>query len=92
MKGETMSQRTRQFFEALKEGAAEAAQEIGAELKQLANHGRTELAAALFNQSPFVMYMRETHTTEQTPDHGLPPEAMKQQEMQQEQERGGREM
>ena len=87
-----MSQRTRQFFEALKEGAAEAAQEIGAELKQLANHGRTEVAAALFNGSPFVMYMRETHTTEQqTPDHGLPPEAAKP-EAQQEQERGGREM
>jgi hypothetical protein len=88
-----MSQRTRQFFEALKEGVAEAALEIGAELKQLANHGRTEVAAALFNGSPFVMYMRETHTTEQqTPDHGLPPEAAKQVEAQAEQERGGREM
>ena len=88
-----MSQRTRQFFEALKEGAVEAAQDIGAELTQLANHGRTEVAAALFNGSPFVMYMRETHTTEQqTPDHGLPPEAARQQEAQAEQERGGREM
>jgi hypothetical protein len=30
-------------------------------LKDMANHGRTELAAALFNGSPYVMYQRGMH-------------------------------
>lgn len=73
-----MSKRTRELFERLKQGTQEAMQDIAAELKQLANHGRTEAAAALFNGSPFVMYMRETHTTEQATGHGVDKEANEQ--------------
>jgi hypothetical protein len=56
-------------------------QDIGAELKQQAAHGSHELAAALFNGNPFVMYPRQQGHDD--PQHGLP-------EMQQ--DRGGREM
>ncbi len=55
--------------------------EIGSELSQLASHGRTEMAAALFNGSPFVMYMKGQETTEQSPDHGLANEASPEKEV-----------
>ena len=64
--------------------------EIGAELKQMGAHGAHELSAALFNGSPFVMYQRGTDSVED-PQHGLPPEAQKDQGRQ-EQERSGREI
>lgn len=62
--------------------------DVSNDVGQLANHGRTELAAALFNESAYVLYMKGQATTEQmhTPDNGI--EAMKQPEV----ERGGREM
>jgi hypothetical protein len=41
------------------------------ELKDMWNHGRTEVAAALYNQSPYVMYQKGTHDQKENPDHGL---------------------
>jgi hypothetical protein len=82
-------------MEAVKEGVQAVApglslsnilSDIGSELKQQAAHGAHELAAALFNGSPFVMYPRSPNGKED-PQHGLSPEAQ-----QQEQSHGGREM
>ena len=79
-------------MEAIKEGIQAVApglslsnilSDIGAELKQQAAHGAHELASALFRGDPFVMYPRTNQAD--APDHG-------QTEMQQEQDRGGREM
>lgn len=61
--------------------------DIKAEMKDQLAHGSHELAAALFNGSPFVMYGRGGQ--DDGPQHGL-PEA--QQELQQERDRGGLEM
>jgi hypothetical protein len=61
--------------------------DIKAEMKDQLAHGSHELAAALFNGSPFVMYARGGH--DEGPQHGL-PEA--QPELQQERDRGGLEM
>lgn len=60
--------------------------DIKSELKDQLAHGSHELAAALFNGSPFVMYGRGGRDDNE-PQHGSP-------EVQQEQERdrGGREM
>lgn len=52
-------------------------QDVGAELKQMGAHGAHELAATLFNGSPFVMYPRQ-HDVED-PQHGLAPEVQKEQ-------------
>lgn len=88
-----MSRQTREFFEQVKEGVQAVAPglslskilgDIGNELKNQAAHGGHELAAALFNGSPFVMYPR-TKEGKEDPEHGLS-------EKQQEQDRGGREM
>jgi hypothetical protein len=57
--------------------------DVGKELKEQAVMGSHELASALFRGDAFVMYPRTSEG--QGTDHGLP-------EMQQEQERGGREM
>ena len=59
--------------------------DIGTELKEQAQHGSHELAAALFRGDAFVMYPRTNQAD--GPDHGLPQEAQ-----QQEQSRNGREM
>jgi hypothetical protein len=80
-----MSQRVREFFQAIKE--SRPVQEIAAELKQQASHGSHEMAAALFNGNGFVMYPRQPDRED--PQHG-PPAAQKEQEHQQ--ERGGMEM
>jgi len=56
--------------------------DIGNELKEQASFGAHELAAGLFRGDSFVMYPRQN---QDSPDHGLP-------EMQQEQDRGGRDM
>ena len=61
--------------------------DIKAEMKDQLAHGSHELAAALFNGSPFVMYGRGGH--DDGPQHGLPET---QQEMKQERDRGGVEM
>ncbi len=93
-----MSKQTKEFFEQLKAGEqpgllermkerlspSTILGEVGAELKQQAAHGAHELAAALFNQNAFVLYPRQ-------PDHDDPQQGHGQ-EMQQEHERGGREM
>jgi hypothetical protein len=60
--------------------------DIKAEMKDQLAHGSHELAAALFNGSPFVMYARGGH--DEGPQHGLP----EQPELQQERDRGGLEM
>lgn len=62
--------------------------EIGAELKHQAEAGSHELAAALFRGDGFVMY---PHAGKEAEGHGLPAEAVKAPEVQQEMERGGRE-
>jgi hypothetical protein len=66
--------------------------EVGQEATQLFNHGRSELAAALFrNTDAYVMYMKGTGN-EQEQGHGLSAEASVQQPQQdkgQQQERGG---
>ena len=83
-------------MEALKQGVQAVApglslreifSDIKAELKDQLAHGAHELAAALFNGSPFVMYGHGGRDDQ--PQHGLPE---MQQEMQKEQSRGGREM
>jgi hypothetical protein len=79
-----MSKETRKFFEQLKDskigqGFARFFDEVGAELKQQAAHGAHELAAALFAGNAFVMYPRQQEQRED-PQHGLPPEAQKEQE------------
>lgn len=77
-------------IEAIKEGIQAVApglslskmfDDIGSELSQLASHGRTEMAAALFNGSPFVLYMKGQEATEQSPDHGLANDTAPQKEV-----------
>lgn len=60
--------------------------DVKQELSQQAAHGAHELAAALFNGSPFVMYPR-TDGQHEDAQHGL-PEAAQQPEQQQEHSRG----
>jgi hypothetical protein len=63
--------------------------DIKVELGRLGVQGQMELASALFNGNAFVPYGpgQYTPTPEQAPDHGLPAEAMKPPEV--EQNRGG---
>ena len=78
-----MSKQTKQFFEQIKSGepptlvesireAAGAAQSIGGQLwdgmKPMFDHGRTELAAALFSGHAHVMYMKGQEGIEQGQD------------------------
>ena len=79
-----MSKETRQFFEKLKSGeqptlvesikeAASSLKDVGGAiwdgLRPMADHGRTELAAALFSShDAHVMYMRPEHGVEQGQD------------------------
>lgn len=91
--------------QALREGISEgvgaflsAAKEVGGQIwdgvAPMANHGRTEMAAALFQGSHFIMYMKGQEGIEQgqdqVPDNGLPIETVKPPEVQQ--ERAGMEM
>jgi hypothetical protein len=90
-----MSARTRSFFEALKEGATNAMQEIGEEMQRLAVQGQAELAGALFNGNAYVPYGRGQDTKLFGNDgEDLQPrvEAPQVELPQQEQERGGMEM
>ncbi len=64
--------------------------DIGSEIQQIGAHGAHEMAAALFSGSGFVMYPRDGGQQAEDPQHGLPIEAMKPPEIQQ--ERGGMEM
>jgi hypothetical protein len=98
MKGKPMSKQTREFFEQLKAGEKPSllekmqerlfpstiGGELWKELKQQGLAGAHEMAAALFNGNAFVMYPRQ-------PDHDDPQQAQTK-EVQQEQQRGGREM
>jgi hypothetical protein len=81
-------------MEAVKEGIQAVApglslreifSDIKAEMKDQLAHGSHELAAALFNGSPFVMYARGGRDDNE-PQHGSPEVP------QQERDRGGREM
>lgn len=78
-----MSKQARQFFEQIKDGesptlvqsireAAGAAKSMGGQLwdglKPMFDHGRTELAAALFSGHAHVMYMRGQEGIEQGQD------------------------
>ena len=65
----------RDWLQTLNEGAKEAARQMGAELKQMGVHGSHEVAAALYNQSAFVMYPRGTHDDQPDVQHGLPQQA-----------------
>lgn len=89
MKGENMSERTRGFFEAIKEGAAEAASQIGDEMKRLGVQGAAELGSALFNGNSYVPYgqgqnLKLGKDENEGVDSPTPPQP--------EQERGGMEM
>ena len=37
-------------------------------LNDMANHGRTELAAAIFNGDPYVMYQKGSHDQKPSPE------------------------
>lgn len=78
-----MSKQTKQFFQHIKDGesptlvqsiqeAAGAAKSMGGQLwdglKPMFDHGRTELAAALFSGHAHVMYMRGQEGIEQGQD------------------------
>jgi hypothetical protein len=97
-----MSKQTERFFEQLKSGespslveriqqAAEGAKGIAGQMwddaKPMFDHGRTELAAALFAGHAHVMYMKgqEGH------DKGVEP-AKEHAQSEPERERGGREL
>jgi hypothetical protein len=82
-----MSQLARQLFDDIKQSIKDAPAEIGKEVKQQAAHGAHELAAALFNNSGFVMYPRGGKD-----DHGMhgPAQAPCIEEPAQHLERGGR--
>ena len=75
-----MSKETRKFFEKLKggenPGLAETIKEIGGQMwdsaKTMFDHGRTELAAALFSGHGHVMYMHGQEGIEQGQDQVLP--------------------
>jgi len=90
-----MSNLAERLFSGLKDsvkvGISNAIPQIGAELKQMGAHGAHELAAALFNNSGFVMYPRGTRD-----DHGVHgPEGGKEGQVATdgpEHEHGGREM
>lgn len=85
-------------MEAIKEGIQAIApglslsnilHDVGSELGRLGVQGQMEAASALFNGNAFVPYGPGQYTpSTETPDHGLPIEAMKQPEMQQEQSLG----
>ncbi len=73
-----MSKRTRDFIEQVKSGEspslAQSLQEVGGQIwdaaKPMFDHGRTELAAALFAGHAHVMYMHEGNThNEQVQSH-----------------------
>jgi hypothetical protein len=91
-----MSQRG--FMDVVKEKLAEmapslkgAVAEVEAELGRLGNHGRTELAAALFGgNGGFVLYGPNQITPEV--GKGSPEQDVQKAEPHQEQARGGREM
>jgi len=65
------------LFGAAMDRIKEAPQEIGAEMKNAVAHGAHELAAALFNNSAFVMYPRGTKD-----DHGQAKEGQDQEHQQ----------
>ncbi|QEG30318.1 hypothetical protein GobsT_51230 [Gemmata obscuriglobus] len=71
--------------------------DVGAEVGRLAVQGQAEMASALFTGSAFVPYgegqlaVEAPQQAQTEPQHGLPVEAMKAPEVQQEMERGGRE-
>lgn len=75
--------------------AKEVLGKVWDELSHAGAHGSHEMAAALFRGDAFVMYGKEGQSNEnqqEAPVHGLPQEATKQLDHQQEQERGGMEM
>lgn len=80
-----MSKETRQFLEQLKRGeestfvesikdAASSVKDVGGQvwddLKPMFDHGRTELAAALFSGQAHVMYMKGQQSVEEERDQG----------------------
>ncbi|SRR6266852_91025 len=86
------------LLQIIKEGALAVAPGLGnilgdvkAELGRLGVQGQMELASAIFGNGAFVPYGPGQYTP--SPEHGLPKEAAKQQEPQeQENSRGGRDM
>jgi hypothetical protein len=97
-----MSKQTERFFEQLKSSespslmeriqqAAEGAKGIAGQMwdgaKPMFDHGRTELAAALFSGHAHVMYMK----SQEGHDNGVEP-AKEHVQPEPERERGGREM
>ena len=95
---EIMNQQPMGAIEAIKEGIqalvpglslSSILSDIGSELGRLGVQGQMEAASAIFNGNAFVPYGPGQYTpSAETPGHGLPIEAMKQPEMQQEQSMG----
>jgi hypothetical protein len=98
-----MSKRTDEFFEQLQAGeqpsllesireVAASMQEIGGQIwdgaKPMFDHGRSEIAAALFAGHGHVMYMQGQEGAEHGQDQIQPPDAAKTPEI----EQSGREM
>src|ERR1700722_8889547 len=65
--------------------------DIGSGLGRLGVQGQMEMASGPFNGSAFVPYGpgADPPAPEQSPDHGLPIEAMRQPEVEKQQEMGG---
>ena len=100
MKGNPVSKQTNEFFEQLKAGEQpslletirEAAGQIWDGMKPMFDHGRTEVAAALFAGHAHVMYMNGQKGVEQGQDQVQPPEAEKTPETPEIEQSMGREM
>lgn len=82
-----MSQRTRQFFENLKEagtalapGLKNLVPEVKAELSRLTTQGSMELASALFNGNSFVPYGPGQYTPSPENEAGVQGKEQQQQE------------
>lgn len=68
----------------LKEALGKVMADIGKELDHQVAAGSHELASAIFRGDPFVMYPKaEFQKDQEQPAHGLPAEAVKQPEVQQ---------
>lgn len=74
-------------------GMKEAMGKVWDELKKPVNQGQAEMANLLFQGQAFVPYGEAQQEAKiDKPEHGLPPEASKEQEQQKDVERGGMEI
>lgn len=84
-----MSKRTREFIEQVKAGNTPSLAQTFKEIKgdlwntatEMFNHGRTELAAALFAGHAHVMYMNDTNNENEKQQGHTPEQTEHQQDM-----------